>query len=471
MRDGFLGKLTSMATRAPNKDGRSGARGTGAASSRTQLRSGPPPKKRPQGRANAGGRGRGKAASARGKGASSKGKARKAARKTSGGQPRPGFSANPLLILLEWAIGAIVGIWMIAAHGVGAAARAIGRGTLDLDPAHRRDGIGLTCLGAAIVTAAAIWWGLGNVVGRGIDSFVRGTFGSAAWVVPALLALLAWRYLRHPERNATTGRVVIGWSALMIGTLGLVHIANGTPQPTDGAAAMRGAGGFIGFFASAPLVSAVTPWVAAPLLALVCGFGLLVIAGTPLHQVPGRIAEMHGFLRGRGAPEDAEDYDDEDPGADGVGGRRGAGQLGRGARSRRPAIEPGEHKKPYDTPLLTDRDQAGGSRPGLAGAMPDGDPDGDHASDHEALLEALGYGSRTGSGARRTGTDGSRAAAPGPGGLSDATGRGGTAGTAGADSTTGTGGDAGERRGGRGRYCKRPHYQDGSAVLLRRGQI
>ena len=438
-----------MAARAPNKDGRSGARGKGAASSRTQLRSGPPPKKRPQGRANASGRG--KAANARGKGSGGKGssgkgsggkgKARTAARKTSSGRPRPGLSANPVLILLEWALGAVAGIWMITAHGVGYAARAVGRGTLDLDPAHRRDGIGLTCLGAAIVTAAAIWWGLGNVVGRGVGSFVRGTFGSAAWVVPALLALLAWRYLRHPERNATTGRVVIGWSALLIGTLGLVHIANGTPQPTDGAAAMRGAGGFIGFFASAPLVAAVTPWAAAPLLALVCGFGLLVIAGTPLHQVPGRLAEMHGFLRGRGVPEDAEDYGDEDTGADGAGERRGVRQLGRGARSRRPAIEPGEHKKPYDTPLLTDRDQAGGSRRGLAGPVPaDGDADGEQASDHEALLDALGYGSRAGSGARRPAADGSRAAAPGPGGLSDTAGRGGSTGT-----SASTGGDAGDR--------------------------
>ena len=29
-----------------------------------------------------------------------------------------------------------------------------------------------------------------------------------AWLLPVLLALLAWRYLRHPDRNAETGRIV-----------------------------------------------------------------------------------------------------------------------------------------------------------------------------------------------------------------------------------------------------------------------
>ena len=48
--------------------------------------------------------------------------------------------------------------------------------------------------------------------------------------------LLAVRFLRHPDRNADTGRMVIGWSALLIGALGLVHIADGTPSPADGEA-------------------------------------------------------------------------------------------------------------------------------------------------------------------------------------------------------------------------------------------
>ena len=57
--------------------------------------------------------------------------------------------------------------------------------------------------------------------------------------------LLAVRFLRHPDRNADTGRMVIGWTALLVGALGLVHIADGTPGPADGGAAMRAAGGVV----------------------------------------------------------------------------------------------------------------------------------------------------------------------------------------------------------------------------------
>ena len=85
----------------------------------------------------------------------------------------------------------------------------------------------------AIITAAAIWWHLG-LVGKPLTSLLHGTFGSGAWTIPILLVLLAVRFLRHPDRNADTGRMVIGWSALLIGALGLVHIADGTPGPADG---------------------------------------------------------------------------------------------------------------------------------------------------------------------------------------------------------------------------------------------
>jgi S-DNA-T family DNA segregation ATPase FtsK/SpoIIIE len=245
------------------------------------------------------------------------------------------------VILTGWAGHVIAAAWMTLAHTVGAAARTVGRNTRDLDPAHRRDGAGLAVLGLAIIMAAVTWFRLGSAAGRGLEAVARGGFGSAAWAVPILLALLAWRYLRHPDRNADTARMVIGWSALIVGGLGLVHIAHGTPRPADGAAAIRAAGGLIGYVVSAPLVVAVTNWVATPLLMLVTGFGLLVITGTPVHQVRSRLAELGGFVR-PGLPDAAE------AGAAG----RARGQLTGAGRKRQEAIEAGDHLQPYDTPLL-----------------------------------------------------------------------------------------------------------------------
>jgi S-DNA-T family DNA segregation ATPase FtsK/SpoIIIE len=302
------------------------------------------------------------------------------------------------MILFGWLFSALAGIWMLVAHGAGSAARALGRSARDLDPLHRRDGVGLAFLGAAIIVAATTWWSMGNIVGRVMTAFVGGAFGSFAWSVPLLLGLLAWRFLRHPDRNAETGRITIGGSALVIGGLGLVHIAHGTPGPASGAGALRAGGGLIGYFASAPLVAAVTPWIAAPLLALVCGFGLLVITGTPLHRVPDRLAELRG-LTGRSPvgerPGDAADND-------GTGARFG--------RKRPAALEAGEHTKPYDTPLLRGETASGGgaagtaalggpaggavsSRRGLADGVDGPGPAGaGGTADEDSLLDVLGFG-------------------------------------------------------------------------------
>jgi DNA segregation ATPase FtsK/SpoIIIE-like protein len=232
------------------------------------------------------------------------------------------------------------------AHTVGLGARTLGRSARDLDPAHRRDGAGLAVLAAAIITASVAWWHLGSELGRVLTAAVRGTFGSGTWTIPLLLGLLAWRLLRHPDKNADTARMVIGWTALIIGALGLVHMANGTPSPSDGAVAMRGAGGLIGYLAAAPLVAALTPWAAAPLLALLTGFGLLVITGTPLHRVPGKLAEVYRFARRGGRPADGAAAEESG------GAASPRGQLSRAARRRQQAIEVGEHERAYDTPLL-----------------------------------------------------------------------------------------------------------------------
>ena len=55
----------------------------------------------------------------------------------------------------------------------------------------------------------------------------------------------------------------------------------------------------------APLVHRVTPWVATPLLGLVASFGLLVITGTPVHEVPVRFRQLFGYAQ------PVADYDED----------------------------------------------------------------------------------------------------------------------------------------------------------------
>src|SRR5215831_8187037 len=208
-------------------------------------------------------------------------------------------SNNPLLILTGWIAAAVAAVWTELAGGVGFVVRHFGDSARELDPAHRRDGAGLAALAATIIAAATAWWRLGTPAGRGLTAVIRGTFGIGSWALPVLLALLAWRLLRHPDKNAHTGRMVVGWTAFLIGALGIVHIALGSPGPSAGTAAMRSSGGLIGFALSAPLQALLTTWAAVPLLALLAAFGVLVITGTPMHRIPERCTELAVLIRGR----------------------------------------------------------------------------------------------------------------------------------------------------------------------------
>jgi DNA segregation ATPase FtsK/SpoIIIE, S-DNA-T family len=309
----------------------------------------------------------------------------------------PPKSANPFVILAGWVVGALAGLWMALAHTVGAASRAFGRSTMDLDPLHRRDGAGLAALCGAIITAAAIWWHIAGPV-RPVGNFIVSFCGSGSWAVPVLLALLAWRYLRHPDNNAATGRMVVGWSALLIGALGLAHVASGTPRWSAGLPAIRSAGGLIGFGASVPLVDLVTKWGATPVLVLIAGFGLLVITGTPLHLVPDRLAELHGYMFGRG-------FDPDSEAAEESARSEAGGPVGKLGRRRAEAIEVGARDRAYDSPLLGGTLYKGQAGAGTRGQLADGQGTERAAAeqaDADPVAEALKF-SRLGSGSAAAG--------------------------------------------------------------------
>jgi S-DNA-T family DNA segregation ATPase FtsK/SpoIIIE len=260
-------------------------------------------------------------------------------------------------------------LWLGLAHVVGGTARRVGASARELDPAHRRDGVGLALLGLAVVVAAVEWWGLRGAVGAVGHAVVAGTFGRVALVAPLALLALGVRMLRHPEETAS-GRIGIGLGALTVAAAGLTHVARGLPDPGEGAAAMRGAGGILGFLASAPLESAVTVFVAVPLLVLLAVFGLLVVTATPLHAVPERLkAWVERLLRRPGA----------DPTAPGVEGEADPVVAPRRGRTRRrvgalaPVEDQAAGEQPFDSPVIAD--VPGGSRGPTAGAAgPDAEP-------------------------------------------------------------------------------------------------
>ncbi len=235
-------------------------------------------------------------------------------------------------------------VWLGLAHAVGATARRIGKTARDLEPEHRRDGVGLFLFGLAVVCAAAVWWQLPGGLMSGTRTVVAGSVGKVGWLVPLMLVWIGWRNMRDPETNGPAGRQVVGWVALGFGVLGVVHIAAGNPRPVAGNARdLQDAGGAIGYVVSSLLLDLLrTPYVVVPLLLLLAVFGILVVTATPVYQVPVRLAAFRDRVLGRTAPEADSDLPTQP------------------VRSRRRPlgtdIDPEMGDPAYDSPVLSERE-------------------------------------------------------------------------------------------------------------------
>jgi S-DNA-T family DNA segregation ATPase FtsK/SpoIIIE len=188
------------------------------------------------------------------------------------------------------------------AHVAGGAVRRVGTSARDLEPEHRRDGLGFALIGLSIVVAAREWWAFDGAIGDVIHAIVAGTFGRVAYAVPLALLFLGIRLLRAPQEDSANSRIGVGLGALAFAASGLAHVAAEIPTPPQGADGMREGGGIIGFLASSPLEAAVSVYGTVPILLMLGFFGLLVMTGTPLHMVPTRLAELRDHLLHRGDP-------------------------------------------------------------------------------------------------------------------------------------------------------------------------
>ena len=279
--------------------------------------------------------------------------------------------------------------WLLVAGVLGGIVRRFGRNARELHPDHKRDGLGLLFFGIAIIFAAAVWVRLHNMASEGIYTLTSSLVGEGAFTVPIMFGLIGWRFMRHPDRNEALPPAEIGWTALMVGALGLLHIARGVPTLSHrggGWPAVRTAGGLVGMAASWPLDKGLTVWVATPLLGLLAVYGLLVVTGTPVREVPSRIRELRetfGFQIEDDWDAEEDDGEDDDIPVDG-GNRRG--EISRGAIRLKGALESGDQRKPYDPQVLVTNARAKKGTPG---------PQLPEARIGEDLLADLGFTTET----------------------------------------------------------------------------
>jgi S-DNA-T family DNA segregation ATPase FtsK/SpoIIIE len=187
----------------------------------------------------------------------------------------------------------IAAVWRVTARGAGATARVVGHSVearKDIEIEHRRDGLGLGLLALAVVCAIGSWFHAAGPVGRTIDDGVRVWMGTAALALPVFLLVAAVVLMRTAADRPHRVRRVSGWIAVTVAITGIFHVAELAGLTTSGAvAAWKTAGGVLGFAVGQPLYLGLTGPVAVVLLVLLGAFGLLLITGTRIRDIPGLV--------------------------------------------------------------------------------------------------------------------------------------------------------------------------------------
>ena len=186
-------------------------------------------------------------------------------------------------------------IWDGIALGVGSLVRGLGRNAASLDPAHRRDGLGLLLALLSVIIAAPLWFGTRGWFSTLVSDVVTQVTGAFDVAVPVLVLFMAFRVLRHPDAGPDNGRIAIGGSLLVWMLLALRQVAVGAPAPGD--PSWADGGGFLGWAVAAPLLGAVGTPVTVVVLGVVLLFAILIVTKTPIARVPARIMAVVGFVR------------------------------------------------------------------------------------------------------------------------------------------------------------------------------
>src|ERR671937_3227405 len=108
----------------------------------------------------------------------------------------------------------------------------IGQGSRQALSPHKGDIQGVAMILLGVLFALSVWAHDGGSAGHFIELLLRGLFGWGAYAVPLLAAGIGLALFRRATGRADEtigGRVTIGLTAVLLGGLGLVHLAKGAP--------------------------------------------------------------------------------------------------------------------------------------------------------------------------------------------------------------------------------------------------
>ena len=212
----------------------------------------------------------------------------------------------------------ISSLWRLLAKGLGKLVRALAPGSEPSpNAAHHRDGVALGLIALALVFAIGSWFGAAGPVGALADDVARVWVGVVALIVPVLLVIPAVVLMRsRDDRPRRTAPRLVGTTAIALGVTGILQVGHEAELAgaVDSVHARKSAGGSVGWLLGHPLTAGVTTVPAILVLVLITLYGLLLLTGIPLVELPGRIREWLGAPGARRAERAAAGEVDESAG-------------------------------------------------------------------------------------------------------------------------------------------------------------
>ncbi|MFM6963139.1 MAG: DNA translocase FtsK 4TM domain-containing protein [Micrococcales bacterium] len=206
-------------------------------------------------------------------------------------------------------------IYMVFAHGVGAAARALSPDKIEKH--ERRDGLPFAIFLLGVIGIITTWFLANDQVAQVLNDYTAGLlFGRVAYGLPVLAIGFAIYLMRNPSSVKDNARIAFGLFLLVASVAGYFHVFSAQPQPSVGAHALSIAGGLFGWLVCWPFLSTITAWGTVPVLVIISVGSILIMSKTAPTRIPERLAELRAFMFGEGkAVDEAEPEVQEIPDA------------------------------------------------------------------------------------------------------------------------------------------------------------
>ncbi|HYT26493.1 MAG TPA: DNA translocase FtsK 4TM domain-containing protein, partial [Actinomycetota bacterium] len=169
---------------------------------------------------------------------------------------------------------------------------------------HKGDIQGMVLLLLAALFALGVWAHDGGRAGRFFELLLRGLFGWGAYAVPLLTAWVGVALFRRSSgRDEAVGaRVAIGLLALLVGGLGLLHLAKGAPRASADPHLLQTSGGLVGAVTATPLAGLLSVWGARAMFVCLVFLGTLVATRTSVASVGRGAARVGQVLKSWATP-------------------------------------------------------------------------------------------------------------------------------------------------------------------------